>query len=255
MSDIRDELLAANPHAFDMVRNGGTHDHGFVTAVPGHSHGIAPLVVGHSHAHAHTITDPGHSHGISVSPAERAQALLDANGGALDTLIGLIERGPLWDGDVPSKAGREALFEQGLAARVIVDGEDGYTAATYAGAAAFKQRYGGATIRQAMQARKTARNASRAAAPNIRYAVMVGDLCAAYVIGPLGREGNEVRLTVDGFESTALVGRLVADPAPTVAAQTFERDGEVCDAKTHRSIGGTGARGHKGDLGRVVGGA
>ena len=54
-------------------------------------------------------------------------------GAEKDTLIALVEAGPLWDGDVPSKAGRDALIASGLAARVIVRGEDGWQAATYAG--------------------------------------------------------------------------------------------------------------------------
>lgn len=212
MSDIRDELLAANPHAFDKVRYGG--------ASSAHAHGVTLQPGAHAHEteHVHVVTPgdywkPGqHSHG--TPGAVLVQGMLDANGGALDTLIGLVERGPLWDGDVPSKAGRETLFEYGLAARVIVDGEEGFTAATYAGAAAFTQRYGGGNIRQAMQARKTARNASRAVSESVRYAVMVGDLVVSHLMLPPGREGKEVRLTVEGVESTALVGRLVADPAP-----------------------------------------
>ena len=75
-------------------------------------------------------------------------------GAEKETLIALVESGPLWDGDVPSKSGRDALIAQGLAARVIVRGEDGHTAATYAGRDAYKALYGGPdgpadTIREA----------------------------------------------------------------------------------------------------------
>lgn len=63
-------------------------------------------------------------------------------GAEIDTLVGLVERGPLWDGDIPSKADRDSLIEQGLAIRVVVNGEDGWTAATYQGRDAYKQHFG-----------------------------------------------------------------------------------------------------------------
>jgi hypothetical protein len=64
-------------------------------------------------------------------------------GAEIDTLIALVQQGPLWDGDVPSKAGRDALLAQGLAVRVVVKGEDGWQAATYAGRDAYKALYPG----------------------------------------------------------------------------------------------------------------
>lgn len=79
---------------------------------------------------------------------------LDEDGGALDTLIALVERGPLWDGDVPSKRGRDILIMRGLAAKVINNGEDGYQAATYYGAQIYCRRYGASTIKEAMANRK-----------------------------------------------------------------------------------------------------
>lgn len=63
-------------------------------------------------------------------------------GAEFDTLIALVERGPLWDGDVPSKVGRDYLIEQGFAVRVVVSLEDGYTAATYKGRDAYKAEFG-----------------------------------------------------------------------------------------------------------------
>lgn len=65
-------------------------------------------------------------------------------GAEIDCLVGLVERGPLWDGDVPSKRGRDDLIEKGLAIRVIVAGRDGYTAATYEGRDAYKIHFGSA---------------------------------------------------------------------------------------------------------------
>ncbi len=65
------------------------------------------------------------------------------DGGEKETLIALVERGPLWDGDVPSKSGRDSLVRRGLAAKVIVNGDDGWQAATYAGRDAYKELYPG----------------------------------------------------------------------------------------------------------------
>lgn len=53
---------------------------------------------------------------------------------ATETLKALVKEGPLWDGDVPSKSGRDALVDLGLATRnIIVRGQQGYQAATYDG--------------------------------------------------------------------------------------------------------------------------
>ena len=60
----------------------------------------------------------------------------------INTLVALVESGPLPDGDIPSKTGRDCLIESGLAVRILVNGEDGYTAATYKGRDAYKEYYG-----------------------------------------------------------------------------------------------------------------
>lgn len=49
-------------------------------------------------------------------------------GGELDVLRALFMTGPLWDGNVPSKTGRNSLVEKGLADRV-----DGFTFLTRKG--------------------------------------------------------------------------------------------------------------------------
>lgn len=87
-------------------------------------------------------------------------------GSEIDTLV---ECGPLWDGDLPSKTGRDALIAQGLAIRVVVKGEDGWQAATYAGRDAYRALFPGPdgpaeTIRQAKinrQVRRAISGASR----------------------------------------------------------------------------------------------
>lgn len=92
------------------------------------------------------------------------------NGAELDTLIALVECGPLFDGDVPSKSGRDSLIEKGLAVKVVVRGEDGWQAATYAGRDAYKAQFPGPdgqadTISEAKTnrlMRRTIRGASRA---------------------------------------------------------------------------------------------
>ena len=62
-------------------------------------------------------------------------------GAELDTLVALVERGPLEDGDVPSKSGRDSLIERGLAVRIV--GLDYWRVrATYEGAEAYKKYFG-----------------------------------------------------------------------------------------------------------------
>lgn len=47
-------------------------------------------------------------------------------------------RGPLHDGDVPSKSGRDSLIEKGYVVKVVVAGLDGYNACTHKGAWAYR---------------------------------------------------------------------------------------------------------------------
>ena len=54
--------------------------------------------------------------------------------GERDTLRAAYILGPLWDGDVPSKAARDNLLENGIIEKVIVKGEGGFNACTYKGA-------------------------------------------------------------------------------------------------------------------------
>lgn len=52
--------------------------------------------------------------------------------------------GPLFDGDVPSKSGRDRLLEKEYMAKVVVKGEDGYNACTNKGAWAYRLLEAGA---------------------------------------------------------------------------------------------------------------
>lgn len=73
----------------------------------------------------------------------------------IDTLVALVERGPLEDWDVPSISGRDDLIDAGLAVGVVAKGSDGFTAATYAGREIYLKRYDASTILEAMAVRKT----------------------------------------------------------------------------------------------------
>jgi hypothetical protein len=57
----------------------------------------------------------------SLSPAARG------------TLEACHNRGPLFDGDIPSKIGRDELFRNMLLSKVVVQGEQGYNACTQKG--------------------------------------------------------------------------------------------------------------------------
>jgi hypothetical protein len=59
---------------------------------------------------------------------------------AVDTLTACYFNGPLFDGDVPSKSGRDSLLEDGLVAKVVVKGEQGYNACTQKGYWVLKAR-------------------------------------------------------------------------------------------------------------------
>lgn len=55
------------------------------------------------------------------------------NSNAVETLSSALKTGPLWDGDVPSKSGRDDLLDIEAIAKVVVKGEQGFNAATYHG--------------------------------------------------------------------------------------------------------------------------
>lgn len=60
------------------------------------------------------------------------------DGAAIDTLHALFLNGPLFDGDIPSKRGRDFLVEHDLVARITVKGEAGYNACTHFGDRMYK---------------------------------------------------------------------------------------------------------------------
>lgn len=55
------------------------------------------------------------------------------SGAHREALSQLVKQGPVYDGDVISKSLRDDLMQLGLANRVCYKGEQGYTAANYAG--------------------------------------------------------------------------------------------------------------------------
>lgn len=80
------------------------------------------------------------------------------NSAMLDTLTALVEQGPLDDGDVPSKIGRDELIALGLASRTLVKGEDGFTGATYRGRDLYCFYFGNSsTVQEAKAVRLTRR--------------------------------------------------------------------------------------------------
>lgn len=54
------------------------------------------------------------------------------------TLRACYNLGPVWDGDLPSKIGRDELEDLGMVQGVVVKGEEGYNACTYMGARAYR---------------------------------------------------------------------------------------------------------------------
>jgi len=56
----------------------------------------------------------------------------------IDVLNACFEKGPLYDGDVPSKSGRDNLLDSGYISKIVVNGEEGFNACTYKGAQAYR---------------------------------------------------------------------------------------------------------------------
>lgn len=52
---------------------------------------------------------------------------------AQEVLFQLVKNGPVWDGDLISKAGRNELLTNGLATKCCAKGEQGYQVANYVG--------------------------------------------------------------------------------------------------------------------------
>lgn len=57
---------------------------------------------------------------------------------AKETLAALYNHGPLFDGDLPSKTGRNQLSALGWSTRMVVKGELGHNCCTDAGAIAYR---------------------------------------------------------------------------------------------------------------------
>jgi hypothetical protein len=64
---------------------------------------------------------------------EVAELAINLSSAGETTLRACHTHGPLEDGDVPSKSGRDDLLNNGFVAKVVVRGEQGYNACTYKG--------------------------------------------------------------------------------------------------------------------------
>jgi hypothetical protein len=104
-------------------------------------------------------------HGLQRVPVGRARTIWTAALAWNDTLIAVVERGPLADGDIPSKRQREELITAGLCVRVIAGGEDGFTAATYDGAEAYCQMFETRTLDEGRARRIVISQLAKQAAP------------------------------------------------------------------------------------------
>lgn len=84
------------------------------------------------------------------------------DGFCLDSLIAIVEQGPVWIGSVPSKSGTYDLIDHGLAIRTVLGGEEGFIAATMAGVEKYKNYYEGSTLSEAKANRIVKRTMSDA---------------------------------------------------------------------------------------------
>lgn len=56
----------------------------------------------------------------------------------IDCIKASYKLGPLFDGDIPSKSGRDSLLKSGFMSKVVVNGQDGFNACTHKGAWAYR---------------------------------------------------------------------------------------------------------------------
>lgn len=90
------------------------------------------------------VFDILHLDGRLNSPEELAGGLFmydivnTMSGAERDVLRAIFLRGPIEDGGVPSKSGRDTLLKHGYCTKVVVRGEEGYNACTYLGASAYR---------------------------------------------------------------------------------------------------------------------
>lgn len=64
--------------------------------------------------------------------------------GMRDCIRAAYLKGPIDDGDVPCKSGRDALLSSGYISKIVVKGEQGFNACTYKGSSAYKLIVAGA---------------------------------------------------------------------------------------------------------------
>ena len=72
----------------------------------------------------------------------------------LETLVQIVEEGPVWDGDIIAPSLRNDLLKAGLVVRVPVKGEEGFSAASHAGKLLYLKLFAADTIPEAIAKRK-----------------------------------------------------------------------------------------------------
>jgi hypothetical protein len=87
-------------------------------------------------------------------PFDQIKSDKNRDGFCFDTLVALIERGPLEAGDVPSKGGLGEFLKRGYAVQIIQNGATGYSAATPLGAQLYINHVGADNLKEAIAKRK-----------------------------------------------------------------------------------------------------
>ena len=81
------------------------------------------------------------------------------NSSMLDTLVAVVERGPVWESDLPPGVGVSELLALGIAFRTLVRGEDGFVGATYRGRDLYNHYFGKSDTVEQAKAFRLARRA------------------------------------------------------------------------------------------------
>jgi hypothetical protein len=108
----------------------------------------------------------------------------------LETLVILVERGPLSAGSLLLDSATQMLISYGLAVPVIFQSCDGYYAATYEGRDLYKHLYGGDTVEQGRQRRLALSRAASARTIQIASAdqsISTTPHCTSCSVEQLGR--------------------------------------------------------------------
>jgi hypothetical protein len=104
-------------------------------------------------------------HQFLIARKGTAMMMMKLTSNQLSALVELVENGPLYDAEVTNLPARDDLIVNGMATRIIVKAEEGWTAATYKGRDAYEAYFHGETLKEALAGREAMSVISAASKP------------------------------------------------------------------------------------------